>query len=115
MIDLFFVGEGPRDHAIIPHLVQRVLGVNIKPITTHWARLHREGSGSGYRRKVRFALLQAKDVNAKGIVLTVDTDKDPRRQKLKELLKAREEDRASSASLPPAMGEADPHGAAWRR
>jgi hypothetical protein len=113
MIDLLFVGDGPRDHVMVPYLVQRVLGVTIRPTTTHWARLHREGAGSGYRRKLRFAMLQAQDARAKGMVLTVDTDTDRRRQKFKELRKVRDEERAAAPPFPTALGEADPHGEVW--
>jgi hypothetical protein len=113
MIELLFVGDGPRDHAIVPHLVERVLGVIIQATTTHWARLHQQGARKGYRRQLRFAILQARDADAKGVVATVDTDKDLRRQKLKELRLAREEDRESSPAFPTALGEADPHGEAW--
>jgi len=85
---------------MLPHLVGRLLGVTIRPTVTHWARLHQQGAGKGYRRKLRFAVLQAKDAEAKGLVVTVDADKDPQRQKLKELIQAREEFEASDPPFP---------------
>jgi hypothetical protein len=113
MIDLLFVADGTRDHVTIPPLVGRLLGVNVRAMTTPWARLRQQSGVSGYRRQLRFAIRQARDANAVAILATVDRDKDPRRRKLKELLVARDEDRISSPAFPTALGEADPHGEAW--
>jgi hypothetical protein len=116
MMDLFFVGDGARDHVTVPILVERLLRVPFwctQPEPHHWARLHDLGGGKGYGRQLRFALLQAKDAGACGIVATVDTDKHPKRQKLNELRKAREADRACSPPFPTALAEAMPHAEAW--
>jgi hypothetical protein len=82
---LLFVGDGERDAVTVPRLVEGLLGVSIREETRAWAHLHR--GGKGYRHKLRFAILQAKDAEAAGVVLTVDTDKDPQRRKLRELKK----------------------------
>src|SRR5213593_4826031 len=109
MIDFLFVMDGPRDHATVPYLVGRLLGVNVRPVTTPWARLRQQAGVSGYRRQLRFAIKQARDARAVALIATVDNDKHPRCQKLKELLKARDDDRASSPAFPTALGEAAPH------
>ena len=113
MIDILFVTDGPRDHVTIPPLIGRILGVTVRVNTTPWARLHRQSGVRGYRRKLRFAILQARDANALGILATVDRDVHPRRTKLKELLQARDEDRQENPPFPVALGEAEPHGEAW--
>jgi len=113
MIELLIVGDGPRDAATVPHLLGRILGVNVKATFKRWARIHREGSGKGYRKKLRFAMMQAVDANATGLVMTVDADTDPRRQKLKALCSARDEERQSAPAFPTAIGEANVHAEAW--
>jgi hypothetical protein len=113
MIHLLFIGDGPRDHATVPHLVERILDAPVRPALSTWARLHRLGSGSGFSRKLRFATLQAQEANTNGLVLTVDADRDPARRKLKELRNAREAQRTQHPRFPTALGEAAPHGEAW--
>jgi hypothetical protein len=113
MIDHLFVMDGPRDDATVPLLVGRLLGVKVRASTRPWARLRQQAGKSGYRNQLLFAIRQARDAGAVALIATVDKDKDPRRQKLKELLKAREDDRASSPAFPTALGEAAPHGEAW--
>jgi hypothetical protein len=113
MIDLLFVTDGPRDHVTVPPIIGRILGVTVQVTPVAWARLRQQSGVSGYRRQLRFAILQAQDAKAAAVLATVDRDKDPRRTKLAELLKARDEDRAASPPFPVALGEADPHGEAW--
>lgn len=113
MLDLFLVADGPRDHVTVPHLVGHILGVTVRAQVAAWSRLHQHGSGSGYRRKLLFAVAQARDANAAGLVATVDSDKDPKREKLHKLVRARDEMRDSSSVFPIALGEATPHGEAW--
>ena len=43
MIRLTFFSDGERDHAMLPCLVGRLLGVNVQPQTESWARLHQRG------------------------------------------------------------------------
>jgi hypothetical protein len=113
MIHLFFVGDGPRDEAAVPRLVERILNVPVRDEFSAWARLHRSGAGKGYGRKLRYATRQAKDRGADGLVATVDADKATKRTRLGELSDARDEDRASSPPFPTAIGEAVPHLEAW--
>jgi hypothetical protein len=113
MIDVLFVMDGPRDHATIPHLVGRLLGVKVRPIPTAWKRLRQKAGVSGYRRQLQYLIREARDASAVALIATVDKDKEARRQKLRELLKARDDDRASSPAFPTALGEAAPHGEAW--
>ena len=72
MTHLHFVGDGPRDAATMPHLVSRILGAEIKSTAANWARLH--SAGTGYRRKLLYAVTQAQTQKAKGIVAVVDRD-----------------------------------------
>ncbi len=111
MIRLLFIGDGPRDHVTVPHLISRLLGIPVKADSRAWRELRL--AGGGYRKKLRFAIRQARDAGADGVVATVDTDKNEPRSKLNELKAGREEDRASSPPLPTALGEATPHGEAW--
>jgi hypothetical protein len=70
------------------------------------------GSGKGYDKKLLFALRQALDRGVAGLVLVFDADRHPDR--LREIRKAREDDRAKHGHrLPTALGQADPHGEAW--
>lgn len=110
MMKLHFVGDGPRDEATIPHIVERVLQVPIHTEAIPWARLTAI-RGSGYARRLRFAIRQAVDAAADGLVAVLDADKDPKR--IQELRKGRDEDRQTSAPFPTAVGQAEPHGDAW--
>lgn len=110
MMHLYFVGDGPRDEAAVPRLVERVLGAEVDTEFSAWVRLH---ARSGYGRKLRYAIRRARDRNRKGVVATVDSDKAPPRERLRELRQARDDDRATSAPLPTALGEAVPHLEAW--
>src|SRR5690348_7890197 len=109
MIKILFVGDGDRDPATVPPLVERILGVQTIPDPQHWKQL-RVG---GYRRKLLFAIRRAIDADAKGLVATVDTDKHEQREKLRELKKGRDEDRTQRPGFPVAIGEACPHAEAW--
>jgi hypothetical protein len=76
--------------------------------------LHR--AGRGYARKLRYALRQARDIEAEGLVATVDADAEKKRgtrlRKMKEVRK-KDRERANLPVLPTALGEAVPHGEAW--
>ncbi len=112
MIRLLFVGDGPRDAASVPRLVQTILATPFDGITREWARLHGE-AGRGLPRKLRFAILLGRDKSAAGLVGTIDADKDPRRQRLRTLQDARQEERVRGTTMGIALGEASPHGEAW--
>ena len=110
---LLFVADGPLDGVTVPRLVERILQVAVEAETVGWARLHQRGSGSGYGRKLRFAIRQARDGHQEGVVATVDVDRERRGRRLQELRTARAEDRATSPHLAVALGEAYPELEAW--
>ena len=110
---LLFVADGLLDGVTVPRLVEGILQVTVEEETVGWARLHQRGSGSGYGRKLRFAIRQARDGRLEGVVATVDVDRERRGRRLQELQTARAEDRAASPHLPVALGEADPELEAW--
>ena len=111
MIRLLLVGDGERDAATVPHLVTTILGAKIAPETRMWVRLH--GAGKGYKKKLLFALRQARDLRADGLVATVDSDKEKKGRRLRTLRAGRASDREKHPPLPTALGEAVPHGEAW--
>jgi hypothetical protein len=109
MIDVFFVLDGPRDHVSVPPLVSRILGLKIRPQTTHWKRLRQKGNASGLSRQLLYAIREAQDAKTSSLVVVVDRDNSSKREKLKELIAARDR----SPEFPVALGQADPHGEAW--
>ena len=112
MIKLFFVGDGPRDEAVVPHLVAKILALDaLQSGFSPWASLHKKSKG--YARKLRFAIRQARDQNALGLVATVDSDESGRSGRLNQLRDGRDEDRQSAPPFPTALGEAIPHLEAW--
>ena len=110
MIRLLFVGDGERGAAMNPPLVQVLTGADVEATTKAWARLN---VGKGYERKLRFAIRQARDEGLQGVVATVDQDKSPGRERLRELEAARTSDRETAPPLPTALGFANPHAEAW--
>ncbi|HEV7224363.1 MAG TPA: hypothetical protein VGN42_16760 [Pirellulales bacterium] len=112
MIHLFFVGDGPRDGATLPPLVERILGAEVSVTFREWRPLHLRGKG-GYGGKLQFIIRAARDAGASGLVAVVDRDKDPRRRRLRDLAAGRAGDRASAPPFPTALGEAVPHVEAW--
>ena len=119
MISLFFVGDGARDEATVPHLVRTILQTDFSTLFQPWARLHaaeRRGRPGrrlrGYGRKLLYAIRAARVAQADGLVATVDRDKAPA-GRLRRLREARAADRQQAPSLPTALGEAKPHAEAW--
>jgi hypothetical protein len=112
MTQILFVGDGPRDDATVPHLVRSILAVEFAREFRSWneLRLHR---GRGIGRKLRYAMAQVRDRDLTGLIATIDSDKAPQRERLRELQAAREHDRAKHAPFPAALGEACPHLEAW--
>lgn len=108
---LLFVGDGPRDFATVPFLVESILATSIEAETSQWARL--QGPGHGYKRKLLYALRQARDLRVDGLVATVDRDADKPRRRLNQLRAGLNKDREGQATIPAALGEAVPHGDAW--
>ena len=113
MIHLLFVGDGALDSAVIPYLVENIVGTTVQAESVSWARLHGDKVGHGYKRRVLFAIRQARVRRLQGLVATVDADKDQPRKRLQQLREGRQADRAKSSHLPVALGEAVPHLEAW--
>ncbi len=110
---LLIVGEGERDRAAIPRLVERIVAEALDEEFEAWPRLHDRGSGRGFGRKLKFAVRQAIDRALQGVVATVDADQRQRSDKLIELKRARNDDREKGVAVPTALGEAIPHLEAW--
>ncbi len=108
---LLFVGDGERDAATVPLLVERVISTRFESTCRRWARLH--GKGKGYSRKTLFALREARDLPADGFVATLDTDREEKGRRLRQMQGARDADRENHSPMPTALGEATPHGEAW--
>jgi hypothetical protein len=115
---LLFVGDGSRDIAVLPALVENLLDVSDGSVRTdsvfkQWRDIELFEGGTGYRRRMQFAIAQARAERIQGLVCAVDCDKAHPRERLKELNNARDADRTKNTSLPTAIGEARPHGEAW--
>jgi len=113
-MELYFVGDGPRDEATVPRIVEHVLGRQFTRVFRPWKNLKLH-QGSGFGRKLRLAIEQARDAGYDGIIATVDKDKDRRGDRLKNMQQMRATDRSNPANnlLPTALGEANPHLEAW--
>jgi hypothetical protein len=110
---LLFVADGQRDRVTIPRIVERILNTAVDVEFREWKRLKMR-QGGGYKRKLRFALLLARDQELNGVVATVDSDNAKPRQRLAELRSGRDEDRNKPIKpMPAALGEAVPHLEAW--
>jgi hypothetical protein len=111
---LMFVGDGPRDSVTLPVLVGKILKHTLDPDFREWKQI-RLTRGTGYQRKLQFALIQARDGECEGAVAVVDQDSAHRRERLLKLKEARRADRNSATYhlLPTAVGEASPHLEAW--
>ena len=112
MIKVYFVGDGPRDEATLPYLVESILGIKIEPRAHSWKSLHLR-SGKGFQKKLRFSVTRAIDDDAAGVVAVVDRDKSEARSRLRELQQERDDHRSKFPPFPTALGEAAPHGEAW--
>jgi hypothetical protein len=110
-LNLLFVGDGPRDEAVVPRLIERVLGVEVTAEFEAWKELRLHGRGLG--KKLLYMLRRARDRGANGVVATVDVDKFTKNDKLGDLKVARSKDREGGHKTPAAIGEADPHLEAW--
>jgi hypothetical protein len=109
MIRLLFVGDGDRDSATVPRIVETIVGTRIDPVTRNWARLH----GGGLRRKIRFGVLDAQACGALGTVMTLDRDRSPAGRRMRTLAECQAELRGEFPPFPIAFGCANPHGEAW--
>lgn len=100
---LQYVGDGARDHWMLPPLVEPHVGAHEVTFTAwHDIRL----AGGGYRKKLLYTLIRAQRDGLDGMVAVVDEDGE--RGRLAELEQARRD-----RTIPVAIGEARPHGEAW--
>ena len=115
MIALLFVADGPRDEAVVPPLVEGMLGVPVSSEFRAWKslRLNARMPVRGFARKLAFATRVARDAGLPGLVATVDTDTADRGHRLRWLKEGVAADRLRSPPLPTAVGEATPHAEAW--
>lgn len=119
MIHLVYLGEGPRDKAVIPAIVKTLLnvpeGIPVKHEFAIWkdVRLNKPGLGSGFGRKLLFKIIEAYNSGADGIIAVVDVDNSPKREKLGALKTGRDKHREKNPPFPTALAEANPHVEAW--
>ena len=115
MIRLFFIGDGERDHASVPPLVETLLGTQIDAKTASWSklRLHsgkKMGCSAKFARRLLYAMDLARRRKIPGVVATLDQDRTKRGERLGQLKQARE---ADTLAPPTAIGVADPHVDVW--
>jgi hypothetical protein len=119
MRKLRIVGDGQRDAVTIPAILRGLLKAEFAAHASPWPRLHRGEKKApgvhlkGYGLKLWYLLREARTDGHDGVVAAVDADKDRAREKLTQLKRARDADRAQRAPLPTALGEACPHNEAW--
>ncbi len=108
MIKVHFVGEGPRDEQSMPALVGSLTPIRFQATFSEWTkyRVH------SFRKKLRLALLLAREANANGLIASTDQD-NVRPAKLTELKEARAEDRQANPPIPTALAVPNPHLEAW--
>lgn len=114
MITLLFVGDGPRDEAMLPPLARTVLGCAdgaFAALFRAWRSI-RLNQGSGFARKLAFAHDVGRDAGSRGVVAVVDRDTSGG-ERLKEVRQARDDLAQRAARMPIALGAAIPHGEAW--
>lgn len=108
-MNIAFLGEGPRDHAIIPKIVEKLLGQGITPSFQEWPRLNQAG---GIQKKLFYASLVAQRSRRDALVATVDADK-TKKDRLDAMIEGRTRHREKHPPLPTALGCAEPHCEAW--
>lgn len=113
-MSILVVGDGPRDAVALPDVVLNLLGLDVPTVYSNWHHVsYLKGRGSAYTRKLKYLTRRALDRGCGGLAVVVDADKSPRREKLRELHRGRDEDRSSNPAFPTALGEAIPHFDAW--
>lgn len=108
-MNIAFLGEGPRDRAVIPKIVEKLLGRGITPSFQDWPRLNQ---GGGFQKKLLFALLVAQRKERDALVATLDADK-TKKDRLAAMIEGRTLHREKHPPLPTALGCAEPHCEAW--
>ncbi len=108
MINVHFVGEGPRDEQSMPALVASITQTPFQPTFSAWTkyRVH------SFRKKLLLALHNARESNADGLIASTDQDT-AGPAKLRELHAARDADRQDNPPLPTALAVPNPHFEAW--
>lgn len=114
---ILVLGEGPRDRAIVPPLVESLLGRKIESRFEAWGKSHlRWGTGqrglNAHGRKLLWAIKVTRADGGVGVIATEDDDKG-REDRLGDLRRARERDRESQDAIPVAIGVPKPHIEAW--
>ncbi len=108
MINVHFVGEGPRDEQSMPALVASITKTPFQPTSSEWTkyRVH------SFRKKLVLALHLAREANADGLIASTDQDT-AGSAKTRELREARAADREVNPPLPTALAVPNPHFEAW--
>jgi hypothetical protein len=110
MIRMLLISDGPRDEAVIPPLAERILNAPVKAEFKAWKDLH---LGKGYGRKLKFAVRSAVSNRVKLLVATIDSDKHPTGDGLREMERVVSTDPNCQGLVYVALGEATPHAEAW--
>ena len=108
MINVHFVGEGPRDEQSMPALVASLTATPFHATFRKWTRYRVHSLG----KKLRLALDFARASNASGLIASTDQDTIGV-AKLSELQEARAADRQDNPPLPTALAVPNPHFEAW--
>lgn len=108
MASVFYVADGPRDHATLPRLVESALHWPHDAAFEAWHDI--KTHGRGYERKLAYAVRAAKARGHVAVVAVVDNDR-ARTPRLDALRSQREA--ARGVGVPTAIGEAYPHVEAW--
>ena len=88
------------------------LGSTPKTVFIAWREIRLHG-GTGYRRKLAFAMRKAVDGRSDAVIAVVDRDRAGRQERIRQLRNARDHARSQGVNLPAACGQADPHAEAW--
>ena len=113
-MSILVVGDGPRDAVALPNVVLNLLGLEVPTEYSNWHNVsYLKGKGSAYKRKVKYLTRRALGRGCAALAIVVDADNAPRREKLRELYRGRDEDRSSNPAFPTALGEAIPHFDTW--
>ncbi len=109
MTRALFVGDGPRDAATIPKIVENQVDIRVSDDPMFWHDI-RVG---GFKKKLQYALARVRDRRKDALIAVVDSDREKTRKRLAKLEAGRDADRQKLPRIPCALGEARPHGDAW--